>query len=220
MNRKLKIVIAAAGVIITPVLLSPLPEFEAPLSTVVESRDGELLGARIADDGQWRFPPSDSVPFRFEKALLTFEDQYFFRHPGVNPVSVARALIGNIRAGKIVSGGSTITMQVARLARGNRPRTYAGKIIEAFSALKLELFHSKKEILEMYVSNAPFGGNTVGLEAATWRYSGISSFNISWAEAAAFAVLPNAPSLVFPGKNHDILKQRRDRLLIRMSEKG
>ena len=199
--------------IIAPVLLSPLPRFKAPESTVVEARDGSLLGARIADDGQWRFPGNDTVPDQFEKALLTFEDKYFYRHPGINPVSVVRAMGDNIRAGEIVSGGSTITMQLARIARGNRPRTYPEKIVEMLSALKLELFKSKKEILKMYVANAPFGGNIVGLEAATWRYTGKSPEGITWAEAAALAVLPNSPALVFPGKNQEILKLRRDDLL-------
>ena len=117
MKRKLKILILTAGVLITPVLLSPWPGFRAPLSTVVEASTGELLGARIADDGQWRFPPSDSIPEKFKKAILTFEDRYFYWHPGINPVSIIRALILNIKAGEIVSGGSTISMQVARLAR-------------------------------------------------------------------------------------------------------
>ena len=160
--------------LIAPVLLSPLPRFKAPESTVVVARDGSLLGARIADDGQWRFPGNDAIPDQFEKALLTFEDKYFYRHPGINPVSIVRAIGDNLRAGEIVSGGSTITMQVARIARGNRPRTYPEKIMEMLSALKLELFRSKKKILGMYVANAPFGGNIVGLEAAAWRYTGKS----------------------------------------------
>jgi len=213
LNRKLKISFIAAGVLITPVLLSPFPRFRAPLSTVVEAKDGTLLGARIAGDGQWRFPGNDSVPYKFEKALLTFEDKYFYVHPGINPVSVIRAVKSNIKAGEIVSGGSTITMQVARISRGNRSRTYSEKIIEMLSAIKLELFRSKKEILKMYAANAPFGGNIVGLEAATWRYTGKSSADITWAEASALAVLPNSPALVFPGKNQELLKLRRDNLL-------
>ena len=148
-------------------MLSPLPNFNQPLSTVVEAKDGSLLGARIADDGQWRFPPSDSVPEKFEKSLLTFEDKWFYYHPGVNPVSIIRAFRSNIKAGEIVSGGSTITMQVARISRGNKPRTYKEKIIEMLSALKLELFRSKKSILKLYTANAPFGGNTVGLEGCS-----------------------------------------------------
>jgi penicillin-binding protein 1C len=159
------------------------------------------------------------VPYKFEKALLSFEDNYFYYHPGINPVSLFRAALLNIKAGRIVSGGSTITMQAARLSRGNRPRTYAGKLVEMLSALKLEIFSSKKKILKMYVSNAPFGGNTIGLEAAAWRYTSGSAFNLSWAEAAAFAVLPNSPSLVFPGKNQERLKERRDELLRKMYRK-
>ena len=209
----------AAGVLITPVLLSPFPRFKAPLSTVVEAGDGSLLGARIADDGQWRFPGTGQVTVKFEKSLLTFEDSWFYYHPGINPVSILRALRNNIKAGKVVSGGSTITMQVARISRGNKPRSYSEKIIEILSALKLEMFSSKKKILQLYTSNAPFGGNTVGLEAAAWRYTGKSSVDITWAEAAALAMLPNSPALVYPGKNQEILKRRRDALLKRLYER-
>src|SRR5664280_3755003 len=208
-----------AGVLITPVLFSPLPKFNSPLSTVVEANDGSLLGARIAGDGQWRFTPSPMVPEKFEKSLLTFEDKWFYYHPGINPVSIFRAFKNNIKAGEVVSGGSTITMQVARISRGNLPRSYKEKIIEMFSALKLELFSSKKRILELYTSNAPFGGNTVGLEAAAWRYTGKSSADLTWAEAAALAILPNSPSLVFPGRNQEKLKSRRDLLLKRLCER-
>jgi penicillin-binding protein 1C len=220
LNRKLRIFLIAAGVALTPVLLSPLPRFRSPLSTVVEANDGSLLGARIADDGQWRFPHSGEVPDKFEKALLTFEDRWFRFHPGINPVSIFRAAINNFKAGKIVSGGSTITMQVARIAAGNKPRTYGEKFIEMLSALKLELFASKKKIIEMYSANAPFGGNTVGLEAAAWRYTGKSSSSLSWAEAAALAILPNSPGLVFPGRNQEVLKKRRDDLLRRLYERN
>jgi len=177
------------------------------------------MGARIADDGQWRFPGSGKVPDKFEKSLLTFEDSWFYYHPGINPVSILRAFRSNIKAGEVVSGGSTITMQVARISRGNRPRSYSEKFIEMLSALKLELFRSKKKILQLYASNAPFGGNTVGLEAAAWRYTGKSSDEITWAEAAALAILPNSPALVFPGRNQKRLKTRRDALLKRLYSK-
>lgn len=219
MNKKLKIFLIATGVLITPVLLSPLPVFKAPLSTVVEASDGSLLGARIADDGQWRFPATEKVPAKFEKALLTFEDSWFYYHPGINPVSIFKAFVRNIKAGEVVIGGSTITMQVARISRGNRQRSYTEKTIEMFSALKLELFRSKKKILQLYASNAPFGGNTVGLEAASWRYTGKSAEDITWAEAAALAILPNSPALVFPGRNQERLKIRRDELLRRLYRK-
>lgn len=219
MTRRLKILLSLVSAAILVILVSPMPGFRKPLSTVVEARDGTLLGARIAADGQWRFPFSGVIPDKFKKSLLTFEDRWFYWHPGINPVSIARAFILNRRAGRIVSGGSTITMQVARLSRGQQERTYTGKVIEMLSALKLELLRSKRKILQMYVANAPFGGNTVGLEAATWRYFGKSPENITWAEAASLAVLPNSPSLVFPGRNQEILRDRRDQLLKKLMKR-
>lgn len=219
-KRYIKAILITAGVVITPVLISPMPEFDVPYSTVVEANDGSLLGARIADDGQWRFPATEGIPEKFEKSLLTFEDRWFYYHPGINPVAVWKAIAGNIRAGEIVSGGSTITMQVARISRGNRQRTYSEKIFEMLSALKLEIFRSKKRILFIYAANAPYGGNTVGLEAAAWRYTGKSPADLTWAEAATLAILPNAPSLVFPGRNQQLLKNKRDKLLKRLYERG
>ncbi len=138
----------------------------------------------------------------------------------INPVAVIKALAENIRAGETVRGGSTITMQVARLARGNPDRTYSGKVIEMLSALKLELFRSKNKILILYAANAPFGGNTVGLEAAAWRYTGRSSNDLSWAEAATLAVLPNAPSLIYPGRHSERLQTKRDALLMQLAQRG
>lgn len=220
MKGYIKIILAAAGLIIIPVLLSPLPRFSDPLSTVVEARDGSLLGARIAEDGQWRFPAGYEVPDRFEKALLTFEDRYFYLHPGINPVSVVRSLVTNIKAGKVLSGGSTITMQLARLSSGNISRSYSAKTGEMLSALKMELFRSKKKILGIYAANAPFGGNTVGLDAAAWRYLGKPPADMTWAEAAALAVLPNSPALVHPGRNQEILRSRRDKLLGKLYERN
>ncbi|MRR20704.1 penicillin-binding protein 1C, partial [bacterium] len=131
-----------------------------------------------------------------------------------------KAMTDNIKAGEAVRGGSTITMQVARLARGNPDRTYAGKLIELFSAMKLELFRSKKSILTLYAANAPFGGNTVGLEAAAWRYTGRGTDDMTWAEAATLAVLPNAPSLIYPGRNSERLRLKRDRLLLTLARRG
>lgn len=187
-------------------------------SAVLRDRHGELLGARIADDGQWRFPPSDTVPEKFCTAVTEFEDRWFRYHPGINPVSLVKAAFRNIRAGHVVSGGSTITMQVIRLSRG-RDRTLWQKAIECILATRLELRCSKDEILALYAAHAPFGGNTVGLEAASWRYFGKPSSELSWGEAATLAVLPNAPSMVHPGKNRDLLRKKRDRLLARLLEK-
>lgn len=188
-------------------------------STVVTDRNGELLGARIADDGQWRFPPSDTVPQKFRDAVIEFEDRWFPYHFGVNPVSIARAAASNIKAGHITSGGSTITMQVIRMSR-RKERTIRQKITEAILATRLELRCSKKKILALYASHAPFGGNVVGLEAAAWRYFGRPPGELSWGEAATLAVLPNAPSGIHPGKNREKLLEKRNRLLERLYRKG
>lgn len=196
----------------------PRPLFDFPMATVVESSNGEMLGARIADDGQWRFPEVDSVPKRFEKCVLYFEDEYFYWHPGFNPVSISKALWNNI-SGKPRRGGSTISQQVIRLSRENKNRTYFEKLIEIFQATRLEAGYSKKSILNLYASYAPFGGNVVGLETASWRYFGIPANELSWGQSAALAVLPNAPSLIFPGKNEAILKQKRDALLLKLYQK-
>jgi penicillin-binding protein 1C len=198
----------------------PRPLFNTPFSTVVESSDGKLLGARIAADQQWRFPEVDSVPQKYEKCVLLFEDRYFYFHPGINPVSIGRSLFRNISERKIVSGGSTITMQVCRLARGEKERTVKNKIIEMIWALNLELRFSKKTILKLYASHAPFGGNVVGLDAASWRYFARPASELSWAESATLAVLPNAPALIYPGKLDKRLKQKRDRLLEKLLENG
>ncbi len=120
-----------------------MPSFDTPLSTVVEAADGSLLGARVAADGQWRFPPPDSLPEKYITCLINYEDRWFRWHPGVNPVAVIKALTANIKAGETVRGGSTITMQVARLARGNPDRTYSGKIIEMLSALSSSCYVQK-----------------------------------------------------------------------------
>ncbi|MCL2792787.1 MAG: penicillin-binding protein 1C [Spirochaetaceae bacterium] len=196
------------------------PLFKVPYSHVIYARNGELLGALVATDGQWRFPPQPVKDSRFAIAIIEYEDRRFRYHPGVDPIAIARAAVQNIREGRIVSGGSTITMQTIRLARGNRNRTFYEKIIEVILALRLELTHSKDDILALYVSNAPFGGNVVGLEAAAWRWFGRSTEELSWAEAATLAVLPNSPGLVHPGRNRDTLKQKRDSLLDRLAKRG
>lgn len=197
----------------------PTPIFEEPTSTVVESREGELLGARIAKDGQWRFPAQDSVPMRFEHAIRYFEDEYFYRHPGFNPIAMGKAISDNLIHGNR-RGASTLTQQVIRLSRKNKKRTYFEKLIELFQATRLEAGYSKREILNLYASHAPFGGNVVGLETAAWRYFGTSSQELSWGQSAALAVLPNAPSLIYPGKNEILLKEKRDRLLLKLHQKG
>ena len=140
MRKRTRAVIAVCGILIAAYLFClPGDLFkDTCYSTVVTDRHGELLGARIADDGQWRFPPTDTVPEKFKEAVIEFEDRWFPYHFGVNPVSVCRAAVGNIKAGRVTSGGSTITMQVIRMSRG-KERTMGQKIIESILATRLEL---------------------------------------------------------------------------------
>ena len=198
----------------------PRTLFKEPYSTVIESKEGELLGAKIARDGQWRFPAQDSVPDKFKKCIVYFEDEYFYKHPGFNPVAMVNAIKQNRKAGKVVRGGSTLTQQVIRLSRKGKGRTYLEKLVEVVLATRLELGYSKDEILELYAAHAPFGGNVVGLEMASWRYFGVKSNQLSWAENATLAVLPNAPSLIYPGKNQIKLLEKRNRLLRKLNQEG
>ncbi|GAA4035243.1 penicillin-binding protein 1C [Flavobacterium cheonhonense] len=190
--------------------------FDSPYATVIESSEGELLAAKIARDGQWRFPAQDSVPEKFKKCLVYFEDEHFYHHPGFNPVAMVKAFQQNRSAGRVVRGGSTLTQQVIRLSRQNKKRTYFEKAIEIVLATRLEFRHSKEKILELYAAHAPFGGNVVGLEMASWRYFGVQSYQLSWAESATLAVLPNAPSLIYPGKNQVKLLRKRNALLLKL----
>ncbi len=201
-------------------LIVPRRLFPDSYCTLLYSSEGNLLGARIAPDGQWRFPETDSLPEKFVACLTTYEDRRFFRHPGVDVAAIARAAYHNITYRRVVSGGSTLTMQLSRIARGNRERSFTEKGIEVCWALFLETIYSKREILCLYASHAPFGGNVVGVETAAWRYFGRSAKDLSWAESATLAVLPNAPALIHPGRNRRLLKAKRDRLLRSLKERG
>ncbi len=190
--------------------------FSGPRSTVILDRTGVLLGATVARDGQWRFPSGGHVPEKFASCLLQFEDRNFQHHFGIHLPSLIRAVRQNLSSGRTVSGGSTITMQVARMSHGSRRRTYGAKLIEALMALRIETRFSKQRILELYAENAPFGGNVVGLDAAAWRWFGRAPAQLTWSECATLAVLPNAPSAIYPGKSSDALRSKRDRLLDRL----
>ncbi len=191
----------------------PSPLFKSKTSTVLEDNKGELLAAKIAEDGQWRFPLTTTLPQKFIDCIIQFEDRGFYTHWGVSPTAIVRATKQNIQANKTISGGSTLTMQVVRMARKGQKRTVFEKAIEIILATRLEFSYSKKEILALYASNAPFGSNVVGIDAASWRYFGREPSKLSWAESATLAVLPNAPSLIYPGKNQERLLKKRNRLL-------
>jgi len=193
--------------------------FDTPYSTVVEDTNGDVLMAHIASDGQWRFPASDSVPAKFATALITFEDKRFYTHWGVSFMSLSRAMIQNLKAKRVVSGGSTLSMQVIRMSRQRTGKSIWDKLKEMVMAFRLETRYSKDEILSLHAAHAPFGGNVVGLEAASWRYFGHSGKQLSWGEASMLAVLPNAPSLMHLSKNRSQLRAKRDRLLKRLFDR-
>ncbi|MBK9486504.1 MAG: penicillin-binding protein 1C [Chitinophagaceae bacterium] len=218
-STKIKLVVLL-GLLIWFWFSLPSKLFHAPTCYVIEDRDGNLLNATIAADGQWRFPYNKNVPQKFIECITTFEDRRFFKHPGVDPVAIGRAIIKNIKNKGVVQGGSTISMQVIRLSNRDDKRSIWIKIKESILAVRLELSYSKKNILALYASNAPFGSNIVGLDAAAWRYYGRSADKLSWGEMAALAVLPNAPALVHPGKNRNVLLKKRNTLLDNLLQAG
>ncbi|NSL88879.1 penicillin-binding protein 1C [Chitinophaga sp. Mgbs1] len=209
-----------AAVIVLTAYYFCLPRqlFTSPTSFVLEDAGGDLLNASIASDGQWRFPYNEHVPEKFRQCIITYEDKRFYYHWGIDPVAVARAVKQNLQGRRVVSGGSTLTMQVIRLSR-NQPRNIWQKLVEGVLATRLEFGASKKKIIALYASNAPFGGNVVGLEAASWRYYGRKADQLSWGEMAALAVLPNSPALVHPGRNRQTLMTKRNQLLDKLYQR-
>jgi penicillin-binding protein 1C len=213
-TSKLLLILAAIA-LFWFIIAIPKKLFDDPTSFVLEDSEGTVLSAGIASDGQWRFPYNGQIPDKFVKCITAFEDKRFFYHPGIDPVAFCRAFYQNIKSKKVISGGSTLTMQVIRLSRRGE-RTIWQKLYESVLALRLECGYSKMEILALYASNAPFGSNVVGLEAASWRYFGRTPERLSWGETAALAVLPNSPALVHPGKNQQVLMRKRNRLIDRL----
>jgi penicillin-binding protein 1C len=182
--------------------LLPLPVKNVGSSLVVTDMAGEPLRAFAGRGGLWRDPVVDTseVSPLYIQALLTYEDRWFFLHPGVNPFSLLRSAWQGLVNGRIISGGSTLTMQVARILEPHS-RTALGKLTQIFRALQLEFHHSKDEILKMYLNHAPFGGPLLGIKAASHAYLGKAPDRLSYAEAAMLAVLPQAPTLLRPDRN-------------------
>lgn len=189
-------------------------------ATIVTARDGTPLRAFADKNGEWRYPTSpDMVSPLYLEALMTYEDQWFYYHPGVNPFAMARALVQNLTAGKIVSGGSTLTMQVARLITPVK-RNLAGKCLQILRALQLEWHLTKDEILSLYINLAPFGANIEGVQTACFSWLGKDASELSHAEAALMAVLPQAPSFYRPDRHPKRAQKARDKVLDRMKTFG
>ncbi|WP_421557289.1 peptidoglycan glycosyltransferase PbpC [Pseudomonas canadensis] len=196
----------------------PLPLPKDDLARVVLAEDGTPLW-RFADaNGVWRYPvqTSEVSPYYLD-ALLTYEDRWFYQHPGVNPLALARATWQNLTGTRVVSGGSTLSMQVARLLDPHS-RTFHGKLRQLWRTAQLEWHLSKAEILNLYLNRAPFGGTLQGVAAASWAYLGKSPAQLTHAEAALLAVLPQAPSRLRPDRHPQRAQEARDKVLRRLAE--
>ncbi|MEW9625219.1 penicillin-binding protein 1C [Rhodanobacter geophilus] len=225
LRRWLRVATAGiAALLLLAVLLDRLFPLRLPApdtgSTVVLARDGTPLRAFADSDGVWRYPTTaGKVSPLYLSALLAYEDRWFYRLPGVNPYALARGAALSLREGRIVSGGSTLTMQVARIIMP-MPHTVAGKFVQIFRALQLEAHLGKAQILDLYLNHAPFGGPIQGVEAASWAYLGKPAGQLSHAEAALLAVLPQSPSLLRPDRHPDAARRARDKVLRRMQDEG
>ncbi|MFO7768191.1 MAG: transglycosylase domain-containing protein, partial [bacterium] len=212
-----------AGLLLVGALLTvPLPvsELTPPPSTWVTDSGGGTLRVYVNSRGDFHRPVTLEEVSPFLIASTTaFEDRFFRRHPGINPFSVLRAAWQNLLAGEVVSGGSTLTQQVARLM-DPAPRTLGAKMVEAFRALQLELRFSKDEILTHYFNLAPYGGNLVGVGAAAWAYFGKAPSELSPGEAALLSALPNNPASLRPDRDPGAARARRDEVLRRMRARG
>jgi penicillin-binding protein 1C len=208
---------------VASLILLPLPgELIRPTSQTVFDRRGEILRMYPTEDngGMLRLSvSSEELPQHLVDALLTFEDKRFFWHFGIDPIAVLRSTILNLRAGRIVSGASTLTMQVARMIE-RRPRTFKSKVLEMLWAVKLEMTYSKAEILELYFNMAPYGGNIEGVGAASHLYFGKDISKLSIDESAILVAIPNQPNQLRPDRSPKKLRVRRNDVLDRMHASG
>ena len=218
--------IAGAGLLFL-VLLFLVADRMAPMdltprtrTRVVLADDGTPLRAFPDEKGIWRYPVTpDQVSPLYLQALLGYEDRWFYRHPGVNPLSLVRAGWQWARNGRVISGGSTLTMQVARLRRPV-PRTAPGKLRQIFHALQLELHFTKEEILTYYLNHAPFGGTFEGVQAASYAYFDHGAAELTHAQAALLAVMPQAPSRYRPDRFPMAAERARNKCLDRLAAFG
>jgi penicillin-binding protein 1C len=229
-KTRYRILVSLLGVVlVSPLLVTilgglffPLPDdalFADP-SVMVMDRTGKILRVFTSDDEMCRVPaPLSEISPNLVQAVVTVEDRWFSFHAGVNPFSIARAAVTNLKAGEIVTGGSTLTMQVARLMEP-KPRTFKSKLIEVFRALQLELRFTKDEILELYFNMAPYGGNIVGSAAASQIYFDKQQKDLTLGEAALLAAIPNSPSRLRPDAAGSSAVEGRKKVLSRMLECG
>ncbi|MGY3942504.1 penicillin-binding protein 1C [Aeromonas tecta] len=198
----------------------PPPPLDPAYARVVLDLKGRPLRAFADTSGVWRYPVTlEQVSPRYIEALLGYEDRHFWQHPGVNPLAMARGVWQWLRYGRAVSGGSTLTMQVARLIEPYQ-RSIPGKLRQMARALQLEWHYDKRTLLTVYLNRAPFGGNLEGVQAASFAYLGKSAAKLSHAEAALLAVLPQAPSRYRPDRHPERARAARDKVMQRLVKQG
>jgi penicillin-binding protein 1C len=191
------------------------------MSRVVLDRNGKLLRAYLTGEGRWRLPATrEDVDPHYLEALLAYEDKRFFAHHGVDPLAFLRAAFQLMTHGRIVSGGSTLTMQVARLLEPREHRSFDAKLRQTVRALQLEWALSKDEILALYFTLAPYGGNLEGVRAASLAYFGKEPRRLTLGEAALLVALPQSPEYRRPDRNPEAAKRARDRVLDRIAGNG
>lgn len=193
-------------------------DIELRYSQIVLDDRGDIIGAYLNKEEQWQIKGVGEIPKRLKLAVLNYEDRNFYSHNGVDYLAILRAVKTNILDGRRV-GASTITMQGVKLYK-RRKRTYLNKLEEIVESYKLEKKLSKDEILQLYLNNAPYGGNIVGYETASQLYFKKKAINLTWAEGALLAVLPNSPGLIHIEKNRESLLTKRNNLLKKMYERG
>lgn len=202
------------------VLVWPLPKYTPTYSTILYDTNQNILSFSISSEQQWHFPLIEDIPENLKKCITIYEDEYINFHPGINPISLLKAAIINTNQNKIISGGSTLAMQVMRMKSRHSKRNYYNKFLEMVAALKFSLLNKDDEIIKAWCEIAPFGGNTIGIQSAAMRYFGRSLDNMSWSEYALLTVMPNGPSHANLTKNRIQLKTKRDNLLKKLARKG
>ncbi len=211
--------------------LFPFDTVRRPVSCVIADRHQAPLRAFADKNGIWRYPAKpDQVSWLYLQALIAYEDRWFYYHPGINPLAICRAFFQNLTHGRIISGGSTLTMQTARILELRKQENHRSssmffprmgvKLRQMFRALQLEYHFTKDEILGLYLTHAPFGANIQGIRAACYTWLGKDAKEMTRAEAALMAVLPQAPSRYRPDRHPDRAAKARDKVLDRMARFG
>ncbi|MGD9804550.1 MAG: penicillin-binding protein 1C [Hyphomicrobiaceae bacterium] len=212
---------AIGGFIGYALTLNPNVERADAVSVTVLDRNGRLLRAFTTPDGRWRLPVTVSeIDSRYLDMLIGYEDRRFHAHHGIDPAALMRAAIQLVRNGRIISGGSTLTMQVTRLLEGQEGRSFGTKLRQMALAIALERHFSKSQILDLYLKLAPFGGNVEGVRAASLTYFGKEPVRLSIAERALLVAIPQSPEVRRPDRFPKIARRARDRVLARAVEAG